>query len=412
MRIRHTVTVLAFAAMLTAGTGGTVAAAPTPAGCGWQLMNTPPVPGTDTLSSGPLPGASIVTPAYGDIYGVDVINRKDVRLSGDELWPSYDAGWLLQAKNSSVTTAPEQLPRVPLAGQLGAGKSPSFDSPDDGWVLTNQVGTAPGAERWHDGRWTLVQMASLTGDRAWPQFYTGISGGLVALSPTNAWAAGGIFQGLALVGTVIEHWDGTSWQIVPQPLAESGVLFNGLTAISPNDMWLVGEQRNDAGVLVPVAMHWDGGRWSVVDTPPGNQSSALFGVSATGPDDVWAVGDETMAGSDTLAASMLMHFDGSKWQIVKIPDIGNSKLTGVYAAAPDDVWAIGTFGFGLNQVFLHWDGTSWSPVAVPGTKKYNTAYTYNAIDGSGPGDVWATGGVDDYGNQTTYPVVAHLGCGS
>src|SRR5262249_33179989 len=151
----------------------------------------------------------------------------------------------------------------------------------------------------------------------------------------------------------------------------SGALFTGLAALSPGNLWLVGEQRNDAGDLVPLAEHWDGSQWSVVPTVAGNGSSALLAVSATGPNDVGAVGDQTMPGSDTLAAPMIEHFDGSQWKVATLPDIGNSKLTGVYAAAPNDVWAIGQFGFGLNQAFLHWDGRSWSPAAVPGAKKYN-----------------------------------------
>lgn len=407
MRIRHTFAVLA-AAMLAATIGtGTAAAAPT-GNCDWTLVDTPAVPDNNTLASAPMPGASIVAPAYGSLRGVSAVSGRDVRISGDELWPRA-AGWLLRGNGRSVDVASKQLPTAPLTGPLTAGAS-SFDSADDGWVLTSQPGTAPGIERWHDGHWTLVQLATLTGDRAWPQFYSGITG-LVALSPTNAWAVGGIWQGLALVGNVVEHWDGTSWQFVPHPL-DTDPLFTGVSAVSPDNVWLVGEQRNDAGDLVPISEHWDGSQWSEVPVPPGNGSSALLAVSATGPNDVWAVGDQTMPDSDGLAASMVEHFDGSAWQVVTIPDIGNSKLTGVYAAAPNDVWAIGQFGFGLNQVFLHWDGHSWSPVAVPGVKKYNTWYQYNAIDGAGPGDVWAVGEFDDYGNQTTYPAVAHLRCRS
>ena len=59
--------------MLTAGTGGIVAADAAPGGCGWTLVPTPPVPGADTRSAAPQAGASIVTPAYGSIVGVDAV---------------------------------------------------------------------------------------------------------------------------------------------------------------------------------------------------------------------------------------------------------------------------------------------------------------------------------------------------
>ena len=412
MRIRNTLTALAFTAVLVAGavTAGGAAAQPAASGCGWTLVDTPPVPGSNTLASSPLPGASIVTPAYGSLYGVDAHSSGNVRIAGDVLWPTQ-AGWLLQGSAGSVTAASPQLPGVPLAGSLPTA-GPSFDSKDDGWVLTAQLGAAPDVERWHDGRWTLVQMAPLTGDHAWPQYYTGFDD-VVSLSPSDAWAAGRIFRGLASVGTIIQHWDGASWQVVAQPLADqASTALTGISAVSPNDIWVVGDQRNDAGVLVPVTEHWDGRSWSLVPAPSGNADTGLLAVSASGPSDVWAVGDDVLPGSDGLAGSLVEHYDGTTWQTVKIPDIGNSKLTGVYASGPDDVWAIGQFAFGLNQVFLHWDGHTWSPVAVPGPSKYYTWYQYNAIDGSGPGDVWAVGEVDDYGNQTTYPAVAQLRCRS
>src|SRR5690348_1448393 len=108
MRTRNTLTALAFTAVLVAGavTGG-AAAQPAASGCGWTLVDTPSVPGSNTLASSPLPGASIVTPAYGSLYGVDAHSPGNVRIAGDVLWPTQ-AGWLLQGGAGTVTAASPQ----------------------------------------------------------------------------------------------------------------------------------------------------------------------------------------------------------------------------------------------------------------------------------------------------------------
>src|SRR5579859_6854009 len=42
--------------------------------------------------------------------------------------------------------------------------------------------------------------------------------GVAAISASNAWAVGYNFIGVNTV-TLIEHWDGTSWSVVPSPNA-------------------------------------------------------------------------------------------------------------------------------------------------------------------------------------------------
>src|SRR5438132_1490816 len=59
-----------------------------------------------------------------------------------------------------------------------------------------------------------------------------------ATGPGDAWAVGGqILAGQP--SNMIEHWNGTSWTVVPSPQFELSVLM-GVAAISPNDAWAVG----------------------------------------------------------------------------------------------------------------------------------------------------------------------------
>src|SRR5436189_3074016 len=64
----------------------------------------------------------------------------------------------------------------------------------------------------------------------------------------------------------------------------------GVAALAANDVWLVGYYPSDSRLLTLVE-HWDGTQWSIVPSPntaAGN--NYLLAVIAVGPNDVWAVG--------------------------------------------------------------------------------------------------------------------------
>jgi hypothetical protein len=60
--------------------------------------------------------------------------------------------------------------------------------------------------------------------------------GVAAISASNVWAVGYYFVGVNTV-TLIEHWDGTSWSVVPSPNVGTGDLLNGVYAFSATDIW-------------------------------------------------------------------------------------------------------------------------------------------------------------------------------
>src|SRR5205085_8775844 len=80
--------------------------------------------------------------------------------------------------------------------------------------------------------------------------------------------------------TLIEHWDGNQWSIVPSPNnSPSHNQLSAITAISPTDVWAVG--------YFALIEHWDGNQWSVVSAPNG---SYLWGVAALSDREAWTVG--------------------------------------------------------------------------------------------------------------------------
>src|SRR6266704_4216953 len=67
--------------------------------------------------------------------------------------------------------------------------------------------------------------------------------GVVALSTTNAWAVGQESSYPNPNQALSEHWNGTSWSIVPTPTVGTESAFNAVAQIpNTNHLWAVGSQ--------------------------------------------------------------------------------------------------------------------------------------------------------------------------
>lgn len=345
-------------------------------------------------------------------------------LSGSDTRIAANRGGLVAHLQSwtgeTVDSAARQLPVPPRFQRFyTVPRTQSFSSPDEGWLL---VDTSLGGHNWQNRvasyhwqgeRWTLVPTATPPD----PLAHGVVAADVVSVSADEAWIVGTrsiVNSGpLDPDGALIQRWDGTRWSFVDNPAASvRGAQLISVTALSANDVWAVGMWPNDAGVQVPLAMHWGGSAWRTVDVPTGIAPAALRGVSGTAPDDIWAVGAQTKPGTD-LAIPLVMHWNGSVWRTVEIPEIDNARFHAVYAASPDDVWAVGQFPTAADAYFLHWDGQSWQKVRPPDAASgVGLRDLYLDIHGTGPHNVWAVGVHNDVGAPYHYrPLAAHLSCG-
>jgi hypothetical protein len=262
-------------------------------------------------------------------------------------------------------------------------------SPSDIWAV--------GQETIHfDGtKWTAFPAPGIKGDN------TSFLGGVADISPTDAWAVGTVNIGQANPGQVIEHWNGTQWNVFPGPSFAAGDQpeLKAMTAISENDIWAVGTLLSDGGEILNFLFeHWDGTSWTA--STRATNDAFLFAVSADAMNDVWAVGFQGPENDNSR--TLVMHFDGTSWETVPSPSVGSgaSQLNGVVALAPNDVWAVG-FSTPVAPpqqaatltLIEHWDGTSWTVVTSPnvGPQSVFQSNRLQGIAAVSTNDIWAFG---------------------
>jgi hypothetical protein len=207
------------------------------------------------------------------------------------------------------------------------------------------------------------------------------------LSRCDAWAVGFSISGGA-DQTLIEHWTGAAWQVVPSP--DPGSSSNFLTAVravSPSNIWAVGN-FSDGKANEALILHWNGHSWGQIESPnPGSNANDLTDLRAVSASNIWAVGSFNNGNADQ---TLILHWSGSGWKQVPSPHPGGaSDLFGV-TAEHGDAWAVGDFigSRGQNNLILHWNGTRWKQVPSPDP---GLSDTLEGVTGTSAGNAWAVG---------------------
>lgn len=158
-------------------------------------------------------------------------------------------------------------------------------------------------------------------------------------------------------------------------------------------------------------------------TVPGGPLAAMTAIS---PNDVWAVGALGHGNSQVQLTTLTEHWDGTRWSVVRAPDVALSVesgepgdlLTGVSAVSTGDVWAVGAWAraevddnrntVDLDQALAeHWNGDHWS--VIPTADESNDDIL-TAVSARSSSDVWAVGTVNHFAKpflQWGTPLVEH-----
>ena len=224
--------------------------------------------------------------------------------------------------------------------------------------LTAAVPAASAARASACGAWTVV-----------PSPHAGSLSGVSATGPHDVWAVGS-YDASGAYRTLIEHWNGTRWSVLPSPDPASGALtknvLGAVVALSRTNAWAVGFYQKSTTSFRTLIVHWNGSRWSVVPSPDsGKGENVLFAVAARSAHDIWAVG---YAHDPDHRRTLVEHWAGSRWSISPSPSIGpgDNFLFGVAVPATGTPWAVGSdyVAFG-STLAMRWTGSTWFPAVTP-----------------------------------------------
>jgi hypothetical protein len=286
-------------------------------------------------------------------------------------WGKMVVGGLLAvACVLSPAAAFARAPVHPAGAAAGAFKEltgVSADSASDAWAIGDLGNASPVVEHWDGTSWASVAVQT-------PGTDVNLLHDVLALSPSDVWVVGEYGAGDGTHdSTLIEHWDGTSFTVVPSP--NPSAQFNallGISAASPGDVWASGT-RGAGNCLVE---HWNGAKWTMALSPGGRSCD----VSADPAHDVWAVAGD----------HRLLHWDGQQWQVAA--RFHHRFLSHVTAVSSTKAWVLGDYpspsGFAAE-----WGGTRWS--------KELASCDYTGWGGLAPlsaADVWVVGGCPDNGS--------------
>jgi hypothetical protein len=244
----------------------------------------------------------------------------------------------------------------------------------------------------------------------------------------NCWAVGSFGLGLAPPEKVLNlslHWNGKTWSKVPTPnpggikLTDENFLdtVRCVSASDCNAAGAYGSIYSAKDIQLNEVLHWNGKHWSWIHVPnpagTGDDTENELETLACGAKtSCWGVG---LAGKDEPTqtyANEILHWNGTKWADVKIPNPGGTKTGNInylYGATCDgsaNCWAVGEYrnshNADVNQA-LHWNGRHWSYVATPnpaGSESLDNNELYQVRCTSST-NCWAVGAKEPYlGTQT------------
>jgi hypothetical protein len=346
----------------------------------------PPVCGQMNNVSSPNVGSSI-----NDLTDVSALSNNDVWAVGSYFNGSNVSQTLVEHWNGAVWSV---VPS-PNTG-IGDGLNGVFAlASNDVWAVGNYYNSISAntlMEHWDGTAWSVISSPSPSSTNIW-------LGGVSALASNDVWAAGSYFNG-SVFQTLVEHWDGAVWSVIssPDPGAGTSNYLSGVSALASNDVWAVGNYINGSNNGQTLVEHWNGAAWSVVPSPNvGASTNELSALSALTINDVWAVGYYE---NGTARQALVEHWNGTAWSVVASPNpgAGGSWLFGVSALTNNDAWAVGYQYNGTNDQTLveHWNGNAWNVVT---SSNLGATAELVGVAAVSAGDAWAVGYYDNAGSS-------------
>jgi hypothetical protein len=161
------------------------------------------------------------------------------------------------------------------------------------------------------------QLFAWNGARWGPQQYPCparlcILGQIRARTGSDAWAVGNYVNQSRSGGPLALHWTGRSWRETAVPFVRFGYL-TSVFAVSRTNAWAVGAVFNTSTMLL---YHWNGATWRRVRTPTGLTAPALgetTRITGDAAGHLWIYN----FGPQTADRASYLRYDGHRWSIVR-----------------------------------------------------------------------------------------------
>ncbi len=277
---------------------------------------------------------------------------------------------------------------------------------------------APLVERWNGSSWAKSSAPVPAGQ----------GGGIFdvsCLNGTNCWGVGTVINETEGTGnpsgTLIEHWDGTAWSIVPSPNPSdanvAGALLQSVSCASPSSCVAVGYASDANGRnLNDLIEQWNGSSWSISPgAPTGQPFGQLTRVDCLSANDCWAVGNAGPVPQNPNFLpifpgavgdqGLIEHWNGSAWSVVESATQSSPNggyLYGLTCLNDTDCWASGATtdasGQASGVLVEHWNGSSWADISstVP-EPQASTGAILSSISCLTASACWAVGSYGTFG---------------
>ena len=251
-----------------------------------------------------------VLPASGNLAGVAAVSAHNIWAVGSsnngtliEHWDGSSWSVVLSPNPGANGNLLEGVAAISARDIWAAGSS--FDS---------NFAELPLIEHWDGSSWSVVSIPT-------PGSFTRLTG-VTAFSSHDAWVVGSFFDNMDTEQALVEHWNGSSWQAITglNPVGSPGSFLQGVAAVSHKDVWAIGSTNPPGGgTLQTLIEHWNGSSWQIVSSPNFPGYSELESVAAVPYDeDVWTVGRALNQISSFV--TLTEAWDGARWSIVPSPN--------------------------------------------------------------------------------------------
>jgi hypothetical protein len=178
-----------------------------------------------------------------------------------------------------------------------------------------------------------------------------------AVSATDIWLVGSTLD--TATGTFVPetlNYNGNAWTVVPvaQPDETSSSL-DALSAISASNVWAVGEQIGSGTAIGGSTLieHWNGAAWSIVPSPTPGADPSLSGVAGRSASDVYAVGSDLPSINGGADQAMILRWNGSSWSVDSNGVFTGSLFSAATFPGAANEWAVGVGSADQGLVLSH-----------------------------------------------------------